>query len=329
MTRYDVKWNENFETYKEYVENYGIPTKRTEYKGVKLGNWLANQKSKFNRNELEPERLNTLNEFNPFWNGTLEDQIDYHRKVTINSDWKSKVPNGNTAIDLLFEDNDLYICLLNNIYDCETLMNRYNDHDPLIDSLNFRPSACYGCMINVRETYMRLYGAINGGFEREQIQMLKMCGGEALINSALRSAITEREQQILRLRFGLDDNHPRFFSEISNVFGVTIERVRMIEAKALRKLRHEMKNLLKKSVECDNVTVMRKGEEPKTLEDLELSCRAYYTLKRAGFDTVEKLVNTSIEDFMNVRNMGRRSLEELIEKLKEFGYTLKKSQCNN
>lgn len=50
--------------------------------------------------------------------------------------------------------------------------------------------------------------------------------------------LTEREENVLRLRFGLDDGHARTLEEVGKVFGVTRERIRQIEAKALRKLRH-------------------------------------------------------------------------------------------
>ena len=50
--------------------------------------------------------------------------------------------------------------------------------------------------------------------------------------------LTEREQKVLRLRFGLDDGRPRTLEEVGREFNVTRERIRQIEAKALRKLRH-------------------------------------------------------------------------------------------
>ena len=56
--------------------------------------------------------------------------------------------------------------------------------------------------------------------------------------SAVLSTLTPREEKVIRLRFGLDDGRPRTLEEVGEVFDVTRERIRQIEAKALRKLRH-------------------------------------------------------------------------------------------
>lgn len=68
------------------------------------------------------------------------------------------------------------------------------------------------------------------------------------------------------------------------------------------------------------------NEKEKVLEmsidELELSVRSYNCLKRAGINTVEELTNRTSEDMMKVRNLGRKSLEEVLTKLKELGLSL-------
>ncbi|MBR5922620.1 MAG: DNA-directed RNA polymerase subunit alpha [Clostridia bacterium] len=61
-----------------------------------------------------------------------------------------------------------------------------------------------------------------------------------------------------------------------------------------------------------------------TIDELDLSVRSFNCLKRAGINTVEDLTNKSEEDMMKVRNLGRKSLEEVIAKLDSFGFSLKK-----
>ena len=73
-------------------------------------------------------------------------------------------------------------------------------------------------------------------------------------------------------------------------------------------------------VEKDN-----KGKEKAlemTIEELDLSVRSFNCLKRAGINTVEDLTNKTEEDMMKVRNLGRKSLEEVLAKLNSLGFDL-------
>ena len=63
-------------------------------------------------------------------------------------------------------------------------------------------------------------------------ELLKQEIGEVLLT------LTEREEKVIKLRFGLEDGKSRTLEEVGQMFGVTRERIRQIEAKALRKLRH-------------------------------------------------------------------------------------------
>lgn len=76
--------------------------------------------------------------------------------------------------------------------------------------------------------------------------------------------------------------------------------------------------------------MVEKEEEQKdkilemTIEELDLSVRSYNCLKRAGINSVEELVQRNEEDMMKVRNLGKKSLEEVINKLRELGLSLRK-----
>ncbi len=63
-----------------------------------------------------------------------------------------------------------------------------------------------------------------------------------------------------------------------------------------------------------------------SIEDLDLTVRSYNCLKRAGINTVEELIQRTEEDMMKVRNLGRKSLDEVLQKLAGLGLTLKKKE---
>ena len=74
------------------------------------------------------------------------------------------------------------------------------------------------------------------------------------------------------------------------------------------------------------------GAEPKkegpgamSIDDLDLSVRSNNCLRRAGINTVDELIQKSEEDMMKVRNLGRKSLDEVKKKLADLGLSLRKS----
>lgn len=98
---------------------------------------------------------------------------------------------------------------------------------------------------------------------------------------------------------------------------------------AAKVLSDHLKSFINLSDKTSNIPVMAEKEEndkDKVLEmnidELELSVRSYNCLKRAGINTVEELCNRTSEDMMKVRNLGRKSLEEVLAKLKELGLSL-------
>ncbi len=83
----------------------------------------------------------------------------------------------------------------------------------------------------------------------------------------------------------------------------------------------------------NNVEIMVEKEEDKeekvlemTIEELDLSVRSYNCLKRAGINTVGELIQRTEEDMMKVRNLGKKSLEEVQQKLRALGLSLKKKE---
>ena len=81
-------------------------------------------------------------------------------------------------------------------------------------------------------------------------------------------------------------------------------------------------------------TVVEKSEATQdkvlemTIEELDLSVRSFNCLKRAGINTVADLVNTTEEDMMKVRNLGRKSYEEVVKKMADMGLNLAKEENN-
>lgn len=87
---------------------------------------------------------------------------------------------------------------------------------------------------------------------------------------------------------------------------------------------------LTEATEQVEVLVEKEQEEKNrvlemTIEDLDLSVRSYNCLKRAGINTVEELTRKSEEDMMKIRNLGKKSLQEVKEKLAALGLSMRKS----
>ena len=98
---------------------------------------------------------------------------------------------------------------------------------------------------------------------------------------------------------------------------------------AAKVLSEHLKSFIDLSENAKTAEIMVEKEEDNkgkvldmNIDELELSVRSYNCLKRAGINTVEELTNKTSEDMMKVRNLGRKSLEEVLAKLKELGLSL-------
>jgi len=98
---------------------------------------------------------------------------------------------------------------------------------------------------------------------------------------------------------------------------------------AAKVLSEHLNSFIDLSEKAKNVEVLVEKENndkskalEMSIEELELSVRSFNCLKRAGINTVEELIDKTPEDMMKVRNLGRKSLEEVLAKLKELGLSL-------
>lgn len=131
-------------------------------------------------------------------------------------------------------------------------------------------------------------------------------------------------------RVGQDIDYDKLILEVKTNGTIDPEDAISIGAKILSE---HLKLFIDLSEHAKHAEIMVEKEETKkekvlemTVEELDLSVRSYNCLKRAGINTVEDLINRTEEDMMKVRNLGRKSLEEVVQKLNALGLSLKKSE---
>lgn len=130
-------------------------------------------------------------------------------------------------------------------------------------------------------------------------------------------------------RVGNVTDYDKLTIEVWTNGGVSPEEAISYSAKILTEQLSLFVNLNMEDTLPEISTEKDTGKKEKVLEmnidELELSVRSYNCLKRAGINTVEELTNRTAEDMMKVRNLGRKSLEEVLAKLKELGLQLNPS----
>ena len=102
---------------------------------------------------------------------------------------------------------------------------------------------------------------------------------------------------------------------------------------AAKILNRQLNHFVELSDEISNTEIMEKKEDTgkekvleMTIEELDLSVRAFNCLKRAGVNSVNDLINKSPEEMMKVRNLGKKSLEEVVSKLRSLGLDFNKDE---
>ena len=131
-------------------------------------------------------------------------------------------------------------------------------------------------------------------------------------------------------RVGQNTDFDKLILEVTTNGTVSAKEAISLSAKLL----NEHVNLFVELVESmSNTNILVSREEDKvqklmsmSIEDMDLSVRSYNCLKRAGINTVAELIDRTPEDMMKVRNLGRKSLEEVLAKLKELGLQLNQGE---
>lgn len=153
--------------------------------------------------------------------------------------------------------------------------------------------------------------------------------GVILVDSIF-TPITKANYTVEDTRVGQVTNYDRLILEVWTDGSIRPDEATSLAAKILTEHLALFVNLAEAT---HNVEIMvEKEEEQKdkllemSIEELDLSVRSYNCLKRAGINTVEELTRKTEEDMMKVRNLGRKSLEEVKQKLAVLGLSLKQSE---
>ncbi len=131
-------------------------------------------------------------------------------------------------------------------------------------------------------------------------------------------------------RVGQQTDYDKLTLDVTTNGTVTPEEAVSLAARVLDEHLSVFLDLSETARETEIMVDVQENPTEKALEmsidELELSVRSYNCLKRAGINTVEELCNKTPEEMMKVRNLGRKSLEEVLEKLKELGLKLNSSE---
>ena len=132
-------------------------------------------------------------------------------------------------------------------------------------------------------------------------------------------------------RVGQITDYDRLTLEVWTNGVITAEEAVSLAAKIISEHLNLFINLSAEGLGADIMVESRESGEEKvletTIEELDLSVRSFNCLKRAGINTVKDLIGKSEDDMMKVRNLGRKSLEEVINKLATLGFTLAKDEA--
>ena len=136
--------------------------------------------------------------------------------------------------------------------------------------------------------------------------------------------------QVENARVGQSMDYDKLTIEVETNGTMSAREVVSLSAKIIQDHTMLFVELVENMVDTDILVTRQEDKQNKVLEtsieDMDLSVRSYNCLKRAGINTVEDLTKKSREDMLKVRNLGLKSLEEVIQKLESYGLGLRKDE---
>lgn len=128
-------------------------------------------------------------------------------------------------------------------------------------------------------------------------------------------------------RVGQKMDYDKLTLEVETNGTLSAREIVSLSAKIIQDHTQLFVNLVETMQEVEILTTPEEDKQQKvlemTIEDMDLSVRSFNCLKRAGINTVEDLTRKSKDDMLKVRNLGLKSLEEVIKKLEAFGFSLR------
>ena len=150
--------------------------------------------------------------------------------------------------------------------------------------------------------------------------------GEIAIDS-LYSPIERVSYEVGNARVGQDESYDKLIMDVWTNGSIKPEEAIALASRILIEHLQILTDL--SSIADVSGMMIEKTEDPKvkaletSIEDLDFSVRAYNCLKRAGIHTLQDLVNKSESDMMKIRNLGKKSLKEVLDKIRDMGLVLR------
>ena len=201
------------------------------------------------------------------------------------------------------------------------------EHDADIEIINQDKVICTlakGGSINMEMTVTNGRGYVKAE-ENKKIHAIRKAGVIAI--DSLYSPVENVSYNVESARVGQDESFDKLVLEVRTNGSMKPEEAIALASRIL--IEHfNLLTDLSEIADCSGMMV-EKEEDPKvkaletSIEDLDFSVRAYNCLKRAGIHTLQDLVNKTETDMMKIRNLGKKSLKEVLTKIKELGLSLR------